>query len=89
MDGEMENGKETGPPAAPFTSLAVAQAPKNAGGRPPMRPEDRSSARIEVGCLESEKRELILRAAAAGESLSAFLVRKGLSRPAPRVKAEP
>ncbi len=62
---------------------------KKPGGRPPKRPEDRLSARLELRCHQADKEALVRLAGETGESLSSYLVRKGLRRPAPRVKVEP
>ena len=84
-----ESSIEHRAPEPPFTTLSVEQAPENRGGRPPKRPEDRFTARIEIRCRQVDKEALMRKAEETREPLSTYLVRKGLGRPAPRVKVEP
>ena len=70
----------------PMTTLEVSPREKNLGGRPPKDPKDKFSARIGIACRQADREALLRKAAETGESLSAYLVRRGLGRPAPRVK---
>ena len=85
----MGSEMETGTPAGPLTTLEVPQGSKNPGGRPPKRPGDKFSARVYITLRRADKEALVRKAEETGESLAAYMVRRSLGRPAPRVKVEP
>ena len=53
---------------------------KRKPGRPPLPPEKRQTARIEIDCLPAEKQAVIERAKAVGKTLKASILDKTLGR---------